>query len=305
VVSEWTKVYYGVPQGSVLGPLLFLLYINDLPKALPAKIIPIFFADDTSIVITEPNIGELQQALTASFHHLNGWFRENFLSLNFNKTYFLQFQNKNYNNSYTAITLDNTPVTKTNQIKFLGLTINDSLNWNTHIHVILPKLSSACFAICLVKPYVSQQTLIAIYYAYLHAIMMYGVIFWGQSLGSLRVFLLQKRVIRTIMGCRGRTSRRTLFHELGILTLTSQYIFSLLQFVVKNSNLFSLNKNIHSFNTRQQFNFHQPSAHFRKYQLGPYYMGIKLFNPFPSLMLQSARDLKVPSPSKCSKAFLV
>jgi len=115
VVSEWTKVYYGVPQGSVLGPLLFLLYINDVPKVLPAKIIPILFADDTSIAITRPNIGELQQALTASFHHLNGWFCENFLSLNFNKTYFLQFLNKNYNNSYTSITLDNTPVTKTNQ----------------------------------------------------------------------------------------------------------------------------------------------------------------------------------------------
>ena len=165
MVSEWTKVYYGVPQGSVLGPLLFLLYINDLPKVLPAKIIPIRFADDTSIVITRPNIGELQQALTASFHHLNGWFRENFLSLNFNKTYFLQFQNKNYNNSYTSITLVNTPVTKTNQIKFLGLTINDSFTRNTHIDVILPKLSYAYFAICLVKPYVSQQNLKAIYYA--------------------------------------------------------------------------------------------------------------------------------------------
>ena len=133
VVSEWTKVYCGVPQGSVLGPLLYLLYFNDLPEALPAKIIPILYADDTSIVITRPSIGELQQALTASFHRLNGWFYENFLSLNFNKTYFLQFQNKNYNNSYTSITLDNTPVTKIDQIKFWGLTINDSLTWNTHI----------------------------------------------------------------------------------------------------------------------------------------------------------------------------
>ena len=140
-----------------------------------------------------------------------------------------------------------------------------------------------CFAICFVKRYVSQQTLKAIYYAYFHAIMKYGVIFWGQSPGSLRVFLLQKRVIRTIMDCGGRTSCRTLFHELGILT-TSQYIFSLLQFVVKNSNLFPLNKNIHSFNTRQQSNSHQPSAHLRKYQLGPYYMGINLFNTLPSTL---------------------
>jgi len=172
----------------------------------------------------------------------------------------------------------------------LGLAINDSLTWNTHIDGILPKLSSACFAICLVKPYVSQQTLKAIYYAHFHAIMKYGVIFWGQSPGSSSAFLLPKRVIRTIIGCGARTSCRTLFHELGILTLTSQYIFSLLQFVVKSSNLFSLNRNIHSFNTSQQSNFHQPSAHLKKYQLGPYYMGI-LFNTLPSTLKTKSHNL--------------
>jgi len=106
--------------------------------------------------------------------------------------------------------------------------------------------------------------------------------------------LLQKRVIRTIMGCGGRTSCRTLFHELGILTLTSQYIFSLLQVMVKNSNLFSLNKNIHSFNPRQQSSFHQPSAHLSKYQLGPYCMGIKLFNTLPSTL-----KIESHNPSRC------
>ena len=70
-------------------------------------------------------------------------------------------------------------------------------------------------------------------------------------------------------------------HELGILTLPSQYIFCILLFVVKNSKLFSLNKDLHSINTRQQSNFHQPFGHLKKYQLGPYYMGIKLFNILP------------------------
>ena len=69
-----------------------------------------------------------------------------------------------------------------------------------------------------------------------------------------------------------------------ILTLPSQYIFCLLQFVVKNRKLFSLNKDLHSINTRQQQNFHQPSANLRKYQSGPYYMGIKLFNTLPATL---------------------
>jgi len=112
--------------------------------------------------------------------------------------------------------------------------------------------------------------------------MSYGVIFWGLFPDSVKVLLLQKRVIRTMMGCGRRDSCRTIFQELGILTLPSQYIFCLLLFVVKNSKLFSVNKDLHLINTRQQSNLHQPLAHLKKYQLGPYNMGIKLFNILPA-----------------------
>ena len=232
-VSGWTKVNHGVPQGSVLGPLLFLIYVNDLPTAVPSKAIPILFADDTSIIITSPNINKLQKAISVSVQQLTKWFHENSLSLNSSKTYFLPFHNKNQNNPDTHITLHSRFITKANHIKFMGLTTNYSLTWETHIEAIIPKLSSACFAIRSVKPYVSHQMLKAIYYAYFHAIMSYGIIFWGQSPDSTKVFLMQKRVIRTMMGCRGRDSCRRLFIELGILTLSSQYFFCLLLFVVK------------------------------------------------------------------------
>jgi hypothetical protein len=85
-VSEWTKVYHGVPQGSVLGPLLFLLYVNDLPRAVPSNITPILFAADTSIIITRPNTSELQEAVSVSLQQLTKWFQANSLSLNFSKT---------------------------------------------------------------------------------------------------------------------------------------------------------------------------------------------------------------------------
>jgi hypothetical protein len=89
VVSGWAKINHGVSQVSVLGPLLFLLYINDLPKAVPSKIIPILYADDTSIIITCPNTYELQKAVSTSIHQLTKWFQENSLSLNISKTYLL------------------------------------------------------------------------------------------------------------------------------------------------------------------------------------------------------------------------
>ena len=93
-VSKWTRIKYWVPQGSNLGPLLFLIYINDLPKAIDHKAVPIIFADDTSILITSPNNIHFQNDLNIVVGPLNKWFTANLLSLNFGKTYFIQFINK-------------------------------------------------------------------------------------------------------------------------------------------------------------------------------------------------------------------
>ena len=175
-----------------MGPLLFSLYINDLPMAVPSQVIPILFADDTSIIITSPNACELQKAISASIHQLTKWFQENSLSLNVSETYFLQFRNKNQNNLHTPVTLDSNSITKANHIKFLELTINDSMTWKSQIDAILPRLSLACFAIRSVKPYVSQQSFKTIYYAYFHAIMSHGVIFLGQSPSSSKVFYCRR-----------------------------------------------------------------------------------------------------------------
>ena len=76
-VSKWTKIKYGVPQGSILGPLLFLVYINDLPKAVEHKALPILFADDTSILLTSPNNIQMQSDLNLVFEQLNKWFKSN------------------------------------------------------------------------------------------------------------------------------------------------------------------------------------------------------------------------------------
>ena len=85
---------YGVPQGSILGPLLFLVYINDLLKAIENKAVPIKFADDTSVLITSPNNIQFQSDLNVISGQLNKWFKVNLLSLDFNKTYFIHFTKK-------------------------------------------------------------------------------------------------------------------------------------------------------------------------------------------------------------------
>ena len=123
-VSKWTEIKYGVLQGSILGPLLFLLYINDLPKAVKHKALPILFADDTSNLITSPNSNQLQSDLNIVFGQLNKWLKSNLLCLNFDKTHFIQFNNASKCTSVTEIKYEDEQMSIANETKFLGLCIN-------------------------------------------------------------------------------------------------------------------------------------------------------------------------------------
>jgi hypothetical protein len=95
LVSNWSEIRHGVPQGSVLGPLLFLLYINDLPLAIDGSPMPILFADDTSLIVTDKKLEILDTKLSANLQTVYNWFKSNLLSINFLKTNCVQFMTKN------------------------------------------------------------------------------------------------------------------------------------------------------------------------------------------------------------------
>ena len=154
-----------MPQGSVLGPLLFLVYINDLPKAIEHKALPILFADVTTILLTSPNIFQLQSDLNIVFEQINKWFKSNLLFLNLDKTHFIQFNNKGKCISTAQIKYEDKQISIVNETKFLGLYINNNLSWKTHIESIKSKLSLACYAMRSVKPNVTTNTLKLIYYS--------------------------------------------------------------------------------------------------------------------------------------------
>jgi len=207
--SEWTKIRYGVPQGSILCPLLFLVYIDDLPKAKEHKAYPILFADDTSILITSPNNIQFQSDIKIMFGQLNKCFKANLLSLNFGKTYFIQFTNKSTCNSDIQIMYDDKHICTAIEIKFLGLVIHNNLSWKRHVECIKSKLRSACYAMRSVKRYISLNTLKMIYC--FHSLITYGLLFWGHSMESIKIFRLQKKIIRIMMGCGSSDSCRKLF----------------------------------------------------------------------------------------------
>ena len=120
-----------------------------------------------------------------------------------------------------------------------------------------------------------------IYFSYVHSIIQYGIIFWGNSSDSYNILKLQKRAVRIIMIVGNRISCRELFKKLNILPLYSLYIVSLLLFVVKNIEEFSMNCDVHTINTRYRADLHPPWINLTKYQKGVYYSGIKIFSHLP------------------------
>jgi hypothetical protein len=133
-----------------------------------------------------------------------------------------------------------------------------TVSWKDHITQLIPKLSKACYVLRSIRPFMSQDALKTVYNSYFNSLISYGIIFWGNSSYSPHIFWLQKKAVRIITGSRPRDSCRELFKRLRILPLQSQYILFLLKFVVDNKNLFYVNSEIHSINTRQNFNLHQP-----------------------------------------------
>jgi hypothetical protein len=149
------------------------------------------------------------------------------ININYNKTNYLQFNMKNgwdyeVKPNYQGNCIKSSPSTK-----ILGLTINDSLTWKAHIDQMMSKLNTACFVIRTIQAIMSLETFRMVCFAYIHSIISYGIIFWGNEPYSDKIFKIQKKVIRIITSSRMRDSCRELFTKLEILPLYSQYQYSL------------------------------------------------------------------------------
>jgi hypothetical protein len=171
----------------------------------------------------------------------NTLFKENFLSFNFEKTHYIHFKTRNSPSTDLKIGSDNNLISNALHTKFLGLTIDGMFSWRTHTDQLVIKLSTACYVIRSLKPCMSHKTLLQIYYSLFHSVMSYGIIVWGNSYHSIKIFRMQRRVIRIIMGHRSKDSCRNAFTALEILPLISQYIFSSLVFAVSKRHQFLIN----------------------------------------------------------------
>ena len=163
------------------------------------------------------------------------------------KHFFFQFETKANKENNTQILYSNKTIATAKSIKFLGLTLDISLNQEHHISELIPRVNKACYAIRSIKPFMSLNVLRSMYFSYTHSIMSYGLIFWRNSTDSNDIFKIQKRIIRIITNSKKNASCRELFKILNILPLQSQYIYSILLFITKNKDQFSP-KLTHAYN---------------------------------------------------------
>jgi hypothetical protein len=136
----------------------------------------VLYAEDMSIIITDSNKLNFRINLNRTFNKINTWFNDNLLTLNFQKTQYLEFRTRNSCKSPTLITYDQKSTTTDTETKFLGLIIDGGLSWNQHIDYIINKLPVAYYAIRNIKYTVTIKTLRLIYFAHVHSIMSYGII---------------------------------------------------------------------------------------------------------------------------------
>jgi hypothetical protein len=257
----------------------------------------VLYADDISFIITNPCPIEFVNKLNEILVEVNKWFRNNLLSLNLNKTTYLQFQTKNSQKLDLNITLLNNEITNSTNTKFLGLTIEETLSWKGHINQILLRLSLACYTIKVITPLMSEDTLKMIYYSYVHSIITYYIIFWGNSPHNTDNFKIQKRITQIMTKSRSRDTCRQLFKQLEILALQSQYIFSALLIVVKNKDLYSTNQEIRNINTRSNINLHLPVCNLTLFQKGAYFSSIILKIHPPPRIKSLSNEIKLFKPA--------
>ena len=236
--SDLTDVSIGVPQGSILGPLLFILYINDLPL-ISNNMTCLSYADDTSLLFKHENPIHLQDIVNRTLNLVSDWFNANFLSLNIDKT-FSQHYSPTVSNIHLKIVLSNVLVKEKDEVKYLGLIIDKQLKFNAHIKHVSNIISRNVGIISRIRYFIDKKTTCLLYNSLILPYLNYSCLIWGVNYNSqlTRLTVLQKRAVRLIERVYAPTSSVPLFRKYNLLKISdiarSQMLLVMHRFLIND-----------------------------------------------------------------------
>ena len=291
VKSPTKQIKCGVPQGSILGPLLFLIYINDLPNVCKVMM-PFLFADDTHLFTSGDNIEEMYEVANQELISIAEWLKVNKLSLNVKKTHYMVFSGANSVPPLirpNKLKIEGEEISEVSKTKFLGVIIDNKLKWQHHIMYISSKISKGLGVILKARKFLNTDSLKNLYYAFVYSYLLYCNHVWGNaSMCYLnKLIVLQKKAIRIIAGVSPRTSTYHLFQELDVLNLQQLNLYLIVRLMYKVyfgdmihvfRNMFVVNQSIRPQVTRQSSHYHTPLYCKNIGQTSIRYMGTIIWN---------------------------
>lgn len=289
-VSKHRKITCGVPQGSILGPLLFLIYLNDLALVSP-RLFTLLFADDSNLFMTGSNLHEIQTNLNIELQKIDIWLKSNKLSVNIGKTHYMLFSPRKRvrDSDDLSLYLGNKEIARTYETKFLGVIIDSGLSWKAHIQYICKKVSKGIGILYKAKRFLNRNTLINLYYTFIYPYLSYCNHVWGSAKTTFLqpLYVLQKRALKIIFCLSRRTSTEYLFSHCKIMPLydINKYLICMSMYKCHDKqcprvfqDLFTINEEIHSYNTRLSKGLHIPKIVTERGKTSLRYRGPYLWN---------------------------
>jgi hypothetical protein len=308
-ISEKEETLSGVPQGSVLGPLLFLIYINDIYNSSD-KLTFSLFADDTNLLYADKNLKILENIVNAELLNIYNWLTANKLSLNIKKSNFIIFHSYQKRLDY-AVDLkmydaqSNTFVSLAtkNYIKYLGVLMDSNLSWKFHIGNIASNLSKRIGIIARLRHFVPVSTLISIYKSLMLPYLTYGIVVWGRAAKCYidKILKLQKRALRLIYSAHYLSHAIPYFQSANVLPINLLYYksVSILMHDVSRtvvppniSALFTPLSQVHEHNTRSSTrkNFHVEYSGLDVQSKSFSRMGGRIWNSIPTELREKSKN---------------
>ena len=292
--SATKQLSSGMPQGSILGPLGFIIYVNDIPNAVPDLSL-ILYADDTSAFTSHENIQTLNNTINTGLTQLNTWFNTNKLSLNHKKTNYMLFgtryKTKQCNNNF-KVSLDDKEIDHVNAFKFLGVSVDQNLTWKNHIDNLVKKCSSGIGMLYKVKRFLPETALLRLYDTLVLSHINYGITAWSSANNNdrERLHILQKRALRAVSNSEFRSPSNPLFVKYNHLKVVDLCKYNIGTFMYKFcndilpstfNNMFTTNADNHNYDTRHASDFEYPNTRLEFGSKSIGYQGVKIWNNIP------------------------